>query len=149
MRPVTRVDSLMPAANYKTYSITAPISTHFRAATCEETNCPNLANGWASVIDESTDLGQKQAHYIRKQSGRKFIETRNEAGLTRFEFASGQTCFTPHKVRLERPEIFRVRGGDYRGNPRNTPVVTHKNAEDWRDDFANHQAQLATRLDQG
>lgn len=148
MRPVNRIKPALPASAMKTYAIDAPRDTHWRPATCAEVGCSHLEHGWKSIVDESTELGARQAWYIRTQSGRSFVETRDASGLTTFTFAPGQRCFTAHKVRTGRPELFVVRGGDWRGNPRGTTRV-HASPEDWVDDFATHQDKLATRLAQG
>lgn len=144
-----RLQPNMRSADYKTYSIKAPLSSHFRVGTCEEAGCPNYLNGWKSVIQESNDLGQQQAHYIRKQSGRKFTESRDAFGLTVFEFEAGQTCFQEHQVRVDRPELYVVRDGDWRGNPRGTQARVHTSPELWLEDFAEHQDQLAKTIERG
>jgi len=148
-RPSFRLQPQLPAGSMKTYQVLAPKATHFRRATCAEVDCANYLNGWKTPIDESTDLGKKQAHYIRNSQGRHFTEDRNIApGITMFIFEAGQTCFSEHQVRLDKPEIYLVKGGDWRGNPTGMKRE-HVNAGDWVDDFANHQDQLATRLNQG
>lgn len=142
---LNRIEPNLPAAAYKTYQIIAPKSTHYRPATCEEVECDMYQNGWKSIIDESTDLGKKQAHYIRYESRRSFKTERLPNGLTSFYFEPGQQCFYEHQVKLDRPEIYVVTGGDFRGNPLGTAPVRHKNAADWQDDFANHQDKLANQ----
>lgn len=149
MRPVNRVEPQLPASAMKTYEIIQPLSTHFRPATCAEVECGAHVNGWATTVDESTELGGKQAYYIRKQSGRQFSEEKIESGLTRFVFAPGQTCFRQHRMTLEREPIYRVRSGDWRGDPRRGGVFTYRDGDDWVDDFATHQQKLADRLEQG
>lgn len=144
-----RLAPAMAAADYKTYSIKAPVSTHFRVGTCEEAGCLNYLNGWKSVIQETNDLGKQQAHYIRKQSGRKFTESKSPLGLTVFEFEAGQTCFQEHQVRVDRPELYIVRDGDFRGNPRGTQSRVHANPALWLEDFAEHQDQLAKTIERG
>lgn len=147
---VNRFGPALPVTAVKTYQVLIPKETHFRPATCAEMNCPNYEHGWRTLIDESADLGQGQAHYIRKQSGRKFVEERQPDGLTAFTFEAGQRCFTQHRTRIEdRPEIYLVRDGDWRGNPRGTTPRRHANPGDWVDDFANHQSALADRLARG
>lgn len=146
MRPVNRITPVLPSTAFKTYQVVAPPSTHWRPATCEEIECAAMASGWQSLIDERTELGQQQAHYIRRESGRRHTERRDEAGMTVFEFVSGQRCFAPHKVRLARPEVYLVRGGDWRGNPAGQ-VRKHVNAEDWTEDFALHQERLAEQIE--
>lgn len=144
-----RLDPLMPAQNYKTYEMKAPQSTHFKSVGCEEASCPNMENGWMSFINEATELGKGQAHYIRKQSRRQFAEERAVDGTTKFIFSPGQQCFEVHKKRIEKTPLFFVRGGDWRGNPRGTRPYQHKNADDWVEDFSEHQDEIATRLNRG
>jgi hypothetical protein len=107
-------------------------------------------NGWQSTIDESTVLGQQQAHYIRKQSGRAFTESRTEGALTVFSFEAGQRCFDAgnHRARLDRPELYLVRGGDWRGNPTGEQRQ-HANAADWVEDFGEHQQRIADQIERG
>lgn len=148
MRPVFRPEPALPASAMKTYGIVAPKSTHYRPATCVEVDCPNHLNGWQTVVDESTDLGQAQGHYIRNEAGRRYTEAR-EAALTTFTFEAGQQCFREHEARLDRPEIYVVRDGDWRGNPRGTGPRIHKDPQGWIDDFGEHQERLADRLGRG
>lgn len=144
-----RVAPLMPVTAYKTYRIASPISTHFRPATCAEADCGAYLHGWVSTIDESTVLGQQQAHHIRKESGRAFTEQRLPTGLTEFTFEAGQRCFKgDHQVRLDRPELYLVRDGDWRGNPTGEKRQ-HHNAKDWIEDFGEHQQRLADEHQKG
>lgn len=145
---VTRIQPKLPVANMQTYQMVAPRPTHFREATCMEIDCPNLEYGWKTVIDETTDLGQMQGHYIRKESGKKFVESRDALGMTVFTFEAGQKCFQPHQVRLDKPEIFLVRGGDWRGNPRGE-IRRHVRPEDWVEDFAEHQGKIIDAIEKG
>jgi hypothetical protein len=138
----------LPASARKTYQILSPAETHTRKVTCTEADCPYQANGWRSVIDESTELGIRQASYIRHQSGRQFTVLA-EGGLTVFVFEAGQTCFQEHRASLDRPAHYIVRDGDHRGNPLGTAPRVHANSDDWVDDFATHQQGLADRLQQG
>lgn len=146
MRPLTRIQPQLPPQSRKTYGISAPAATHFRRATCAEVDCTHYLRGWKTTVDESTDLGQKQAHYIRRESRRGHTESRTAAGLTEFLFEAGQRCFRPHQVRVDRPEIYVVRQGDWRsyGDRRR-----HTRAEDWVEDFSEHQDRLADRLRRG
>ncbi len=144
---LNRAEPQLPAAAMKTYSISSPKATHHRRATCAEVDCQAQLRGWATEVDVSTELGARQANYIRMKSGRAFIAT--EAGtIVRFTFPAGQTCFAEHLVPLGRPEFYLVRDGDWRGNPRGTSAQRH-NADTWVDDFANHQQKLADRLQEG
>jgi hypothetical protein len=144
---VNRILPNLPVGSYKTYQLSAPRGTHWRPSTCDEADCEFYVNGWSTAIDESTELGKGQAYYIRNQSGRRFTEDRH-GSLTTFRFEAGQTCFAEHEARLDRPELYIVRGGDWRGNPTGE-VRQHTRASDWVDDFADHQQTLADRINQG
>jgi len=143
-----RIAPRLPVEAVKTYQISKPIPTHFRPGSCAEARCENMQHGWQTIVDEATDLGARQARYIRRDSSRRFTETRDESGLTMFIFEPGQTCFAHHQISLEREPLYIVRGGDWRGNPRGE-TWQHANADDWVDDCANHQQALADRLSQG
>lgn len=142
-----RLQPQMSPQAYKTYQITAPRATHYRKGTCEEAECQQYRNGWITRIDEVTDLGARQARYIRKQSGRKFTEARSPVGLTTFSFPAGQSCFKEHQVPLERDPLYVVKQGDYRAYS-GTPML-HKRPDDWVDDFANHQDKIKTAIERG
>ena len=148
-RTLNRMAPALPADQMKTYAIHAPLNTHFRDATCEESDCQAYQHGWRSTIDETSNLGQMQAHYIRRESGRGFTEEKTEDGMTVFTFKPGQKCFQQHKARLDRAELFVVRDGDWRGNPRGTEARVHKRAADWVDDFAEHQDRIHTLAERG
>lgn len=143
-----RAAARLPVEAVTTYQISAPPSTHFRAAACADVDCANMAHGWRTILDETTDLGARQAAYIRRDSGRAFTEAHDEAGLTVFTFQSGQTCFGTHRVSLEREPLYIVRGGDWRGNPRQE-MRQHSRAVDWVEDFGEHQQTLADRAERG
>jgi hypothetical protein len=127
--------------HYKTYQIVAPRSTHTRAATCAEVECGNYARGFKVMCETETSLGAAQAKYIVEQSGRRYsVVTRGTT--VEFIFPAGQQCFAQHRVSLEREPLFRVKGGDARGNPLRIAPTQHTNADDWVDDFANHQIKI-------
>lgn len=143
-----RPDPQLPVTAVQTYAIHAPRSTHFVDATCVQVECADWQNGWRSRIDERTELGMGQAYYIRKESGRSFREEKDEQGLTVFTFAPGQRCFRgPHRRRLDRPEIYVVRNGDWRANL--GLKRQHVRAADWVEDFALHQQAVANRQQRG
>jgi hypothetical protein len=142
-----RVDPKAPVEAMKTYGLRAPLATHFREATCEQAGCPAFQNGWRTVIDERTDLGQRQARYIRKESGRRF-EAMWEGGLTVFLFEAGQRCFGRHHMPLDREPTYLVLGGDWRGNPTGERRV-HQRGEDWRDDMSTSLDATRRRQERG
>ena len=117
--------------NKKVYSIASPLDTHTRPATCTEVGCQAQENGWIVPVDESSDLGQRQAFYIRNHSGRAHTESR-EGPSTVFQFPPGQQCFINggHRVSLERPEFYVVRD---RGQ-----AFQHSGPDPWLDDCSTH-----------
>jgi hypothetical protein len=143
-----RIAPALPPHAMKTYGIAQPAETHWRPAGCGDVDCAPHANGWVTEVDETSTLGQMQAHYIRVESGRRFVESRTAEGFTRFEFEAGQTCFTQHQVPVEREPVFLVRGGDWRGNPLRTSRI-HNRPEHWVEDFAEHQGRIAAAMEAG
>lgn len=132
----------------KTYAVLTPKATHTRPAACSEVDCPHYLRGWRTVIDESTELGQRQAWYIRNQSGRAYTEDRDQQpGLTVFTFEAGQSCFSEHTIQT-RPELYVVRGGDWRGNPVGDKRI-HDRPEHWVEDFAEHQDGIRRQIEKG
>jgi hypothetical protein len=146
-RPVNRLTPVMPVQAYKTYQLSAPISTHHRRASCAEVECERWRNGWVTALDERTEDGARRAGYIRTRAGRAFRERPDPSGLTVFTFSPGQRCFKPHFTPLERDPLCVVRGGDWRGLIGQRRV--HQRPEHWVEDFALHQDSLATRFQRG
>lgn len=142
-RPLTRVDPAMPVGSYNTYQAVHPTDETVVAA-CQSAGCEAFRLGWDTAVDEDTDLGRRQAAYIRQESGRSFRELKTEAGLTVFRFENGQRCFADHHTR---PTVYLVRRGDWRANL--GLVRPHVRVGDWVEDFAEHQDRLADRLRQG
>lgn len=140
----SRIEPVGPASAYKTYLIRQPRDTSVVAA-CHEVGCEAWRNGWETVVNEATELGAQQAQYVRTGSRRTFREQRTEAGLTVFRFESGQRCFTEHRTK---PQIFAVRGGDWRGNPTGFKRV-HQHPDDWVEDSAEHQQRVADQVERG
>lgn len=149
---VFRLAPQLPAAAYRSYRALAPLSTHFRPATCQEVDCPHYLSGWETAVDEQTDLGRRQAHFIRHDRERHHAEERNRggSGLTVFTFTPGQRCFNSgaHRTRLDRPERFFLTGGDYRGNPLRTPA-REVSATAWQDDLGEHQDRIIEMIRRG
>lgn len=130
-----RIQPAGKVTDYRTFQIARPLATHWRSASCEETDCEAYLNGW--VTRAATE---EQADYIRRHSGRTFVVV----GPNTFKFAPGQTCFAAadHRVPLEREGIYVARDGDWRGNPTGRSR-THVRPADWVDEFAEHQDRLA------
>jgi hypothetical protein len=144
---VTPLEPAGDPALYKTYAISSPLTTHTRVARCSEVECPNYLRGWRTVLDLSTDLGKRQARYIREKSGRHF-EVITEKPLLTLEFRAGQECFSEHRVPLHREPLYLVKGGDYRGNPLGVPTV-QRSERDWVDDFGDHQQKIKEAHERG
>jgi hypothetical protein len=159
--PAFRATPAMPVQAYKTYRVASPVGTHWREATCAEVDCERWRDGWDTIVDEGTGLGMQQAAYIRAecvsvlavvQPGdprRRYSESRGEDGRTVFSFPPGQQCFAgePHRVRLARPELYLVRGGDWRAN---TGLIRrHTGPADWVEDFAENQDRITTVINRG
>jgi hypothetical protein len=138
-----RLTPAMEAAHYTTYGI----HVKTRIATCQEFECDYWETGWYLRVDEKTEMGFKQALYLRRASGRRYREDVVEGGLTRFYFYPHQMCFTTHKLPAADERYIR-RNGDWRGNPRGE-IVTFRGPEDWADDGANHQSRLITAIQRG
>lgn len=141
---MSRIEPNLPVGAYQTYSITAQQDVAVVAA-CEQVGCEAWRHGWDSVIDESTQLGQQQAAYIRTQSRRTFREARTDAGLTVFRFEAHQRCFAEHRTR---PEIYLVRDGDWRGNPTGRRRQ-HTRPADWVEDMQENQGRLIEAQERG
>jgi hypothetical protein len=145
----------IPVEATKTYQILRPRDTHSRPATCAEVDCQHRRGGWVTVADERTDQGRLVASHVRRLGRpvgkplapavaarvRRYVEQHAD-GVTQFVFPPGQECFEPHRVTIERPALYVVRDGDYRGNPRGTAPIHHANGADWVEDSALHQQSL-------
>lgn len=145
---MTRITPAGKPIDYITYAIRAGRDGTVVSA-CRDVGCQNWAHGWETTVDEGTDLGKAQAAYIRQKSGRDFTELRigtvANPGLTVFRFAAFQRCFTEHRTR---PDVFLRRDGDFRGNP-TQQVHRHKRAQDWIEDFQEHEGSLADERQKG
>lgn len=149
-----RLEPKGPVWAYKTYLLKAPLTTHWRKATCAEVECEAFRKGWTSRVPGDSP----QAQYIRAMSGRTFTEHPAVdydtaigqdvplVGLTDFKFDPGQQAFASeehaHKIPLERDPLFIVRDGDHRGNPTGFRR-RHTSADHWVEDFALHQQHRA------
>lgn len=146
---VQRIVPLMPPQAYKTYGMSMPLASHWRPATCEEFECEAYRNGWVSTFDLSTDLGEKQYDYCTHDKTRSYSEQRVTLTLVKLVYKPGNRCFRAgdHKLPLERPAVFTVTGGDWRAYLSGPRV--HARAEDWVEDFSEHQDRLATVIQRG
>lgn len=135
-RPLYRPDPVGPPQAYKTYSMARRADTLIKTV-CEKVGCPAWRSGWETPIAEYTDLGARQAAFIRLHSGRTFREYRSN-GMTVFRFEPRQRCFTDHRTY---PVAYAVQWGDWRQRIGTRRV--HSSPGAWIDDFASHQYRLA------
>jgi len=124
----------------RTHAILAPLATHFRKATCEEVECEHYAHGWGVPAKHLTE---QDLHDI-KASGRAYTKVQIKEGEDHLWFAPGQPCFRAsiHVIRIDRPELFVVRDGDWRGNPRKTETQVFSSADSWADSLNTNLEQL-------
>jgi hypothetical protein len=142
---VSRNEPVLPPGAYQTYEATAPLATHWRAATCEEVGCKAYTQGWTTdVVPDSPDEQRMTATY-----GRRFLVEKLENGFHRWHFPAGTVCFRVifHKLPLERPAIFTVRSGDWRGT--DGVIREFKDGEQWVDAFATHQDGISKLVNRG
>lgn len=138
-----RIEPRLPVHAVKTYQATSAT----RPATCEEVDCPQYLGGWQTIVPDPSG----HADLVRSLRGRyRFTEEAQPGGLVAFTFPPGQRCFQQslHRLPAEGGERWLVRGGDWRGNPRQE-LREHTRAEFWVEDFAEHQQTLAERLERG
>ena len=130
-------------SEYSTYSVHTPLATHWRKATCEEVNCPQYLNGWGLRIEQVT----ARDVYTAEHSGRKFRRVQVGPGETWLVFEAGQPCFraSAHRKKIERPELFVLRRGDFRapGDP------VKLGASSWLDSFGENQENLSAAIERG
>ncbi len=144
---MNRLPVAAPASMYQTFSIRAPKSTHWQPATCEEVSCEYYTRGFKVSLDESKPVGSGNAAMLRADKTRTKREYRDEFGMTIFEYPPGTKCMNKHSKRLEKPEIFIVRDGDHRGNPKGTPTRTHTSADSWVEEFSETQDKIIKRIE--
>lgn len=131
----------------KTFQVVAPAATHYRPATCEEVECEQYRNGWQVRVEGLTPADLHTA----RNCGRSFREVQVAPGETWLVYAPGQPCFraSQHKAPVGRPELYFVREGDWRGNPRGTRPRQHSKPEHWVEEFGEHQQTLADEIEKG
>lgn len=135
---INRMQPRVPPQMMQTYSVAAPLRTHWRPATCAEVECGSYLRGWRTIVPAQG----VHADYIRSQSGRRYTVELGPDGLATFTFEAGQRCFHAHdhRVPLGRPPVYLVRAGDWR---QSTPLRNHSGADPWVDDLRSHTERVA------
>jgi hypothetical protein len=149
---LNRIQPLLPPQHYKTYSARAPLSTHWRPATCEEVDCEDYRYGFVTTIDVGTELGQRQFDFLTKRDKKRSHTRQNVGnGLWKFVYKPGTICmkYQDHRVPIGMPPLLLVVPGDWRGNPMHAPTIRHRSVENWVEDFALHQDRLAETAKRG
>jgi hypothetical protein len=130
---------------YRTFMAHTPRERK-RKAGCVEYGCVAMRKGWATAVDESTELGMMQALYIRKSSGREFTEERGGDGLTTFRFKAGQECFARDRHLVDDgPPLLGIANGDWRAADR--PVVVGES--EWTGRLGDSVLAIAERREKG
>lgn len=150
---------------YDTYGVVMPKATHTRAGKCEEMeiictsiskgsdgseqfcpekHCGHWAHGWATMLDVSTDLGQRQARYIIDRSGRHWKAKQDGAKVV-FTFPAGQQCFVDHRIPLEREPLFTFKHSHLITGERAAVI----NGREWLDRFGQNQLNLKDQIEKG
>lgn len=144
---VLRLVPAVAAEGYQSFRILAPLSTHWRPASCAEVGCEEYLNGWALRVQGLTE----EDLHTAMNCGRRYRRADIGEGCTLLVFEAGQPCFrtTGHRVRVDRDERFFVTGGDWRGNPLGIPPREHTRAADWQEHFAEHQDRIHTAIERG
>lgn len=133
---------------YQTFALLRPRGSHFRPATCQEFECDEFIEGFVFSCDTSTDLGQRQFHYITHDKSRSYSMQRVGQYLFKFVYGPGNDGFAhEHVLPLHRPPKAIVFGGDWRAQTSEARV--HTSVENWTDEHWNHNDKLATIRQRG
>jgi hypothetical protein len=148
---VQRIAPLLPATAMKTFEVRMPLSTHFRPASCQESDCNHWRDGWVTGFSD-VDLPHKweaaQTYGgIAHRRGLRFTVQRVGNTVT-FTFPPGQQCIEGHRVAIDRPPLYIARDGDWRGNPRKVSRL-HANAQDFREDWLTTEDRFRTLQKRG
>ncbi len=147
-RPLLRPGPATPVTGMQTYAVTSPRATHTRPGTCPEVGCLHHRRGWATTVLAGS---QEERDLLRGCRGdidgyrRPFRRRVDDPGpgFVRYVFEAGTACFriAQHRVPLERPPLYVVRGGDWRAH---TGVIRkHTGPDAWVNDFGEHQDRIA------
>lgn len=140
-----------PASAYQTFQIRTPRGPEFdRPVTCEEVDCDAWRNGWITRVP----FGSELEHTVRvARSRHPWAAAQAEGGEMVFTYAPGTPCFrsATHRlpIRPDLPQIFLVKDGDWRGNPRGTQPRIHQRPEDWVEHAQEVTANVVDRIERG
>lgn len=150
MRRLNRPEPALPVTAMQTYAIKSPVETHTKPAHCRDVGCLDYQLGWTF----KTIAGSDDDRFFRRACAGAVDGIRRPFTVSRdgifviFRFEAGVRCrkATAHRLSLERPEIYLVRGGDWRAN---TGLIRrHNRPEHWVEDFAETLDATARRTGQ-
>lgn len=153
MRPLNRAplpvdrETGRPLADgaFTTFTMHAPLATHFIELPCKVAQCKRYVHGWTTVLDpkreEHLPLIQ---HIVSGRSGRRWSYGENTPeGYLSFVFPPGQSCFrnSHHQRDESKDELYVVRRGDFR-TPYGQRDPKAMSPDLWLETFANNQNAL-------
>lgn len=153
MRPINRMPAALPIGAMQTYRVSSPRSTHTRPATCAEVGCAAYLKGWVTTVPRGSDQERALRQYVGRHAPDGLRRDGKEVTAigspnVEFLFNPGSPCFkaSTHRVSLQRPELFLVRGGDWRAN---TGLIRrHHRPEHWVEDMSETLDKVARRAGQ-
>lgn len=143
----SRPEPALPAHLMETHQIAAPLATHWRPASCEEVGCLQFHHGWMIPITGLDDGDMWQLEHC----GRRYRHMEVEGHGPVYVYEPGQPCFRSHehRIRLDRPELFVVRGGDWRTTVRQSikagQFTRFSGADAWMDHLHGRMDQITGR----
>lgn len=138
-----------PVHAYETFQVsTSQAPEHWRRATCEEIDCEAWRFGWVTRVPAGGELEAT----VRSAVPGMWLTAELDGGETVFTFPPYTPCFRASQHRLPRadsvPELFVVRGGDWRGNPTGQRRV-HQRPEDWAEHLHESTDRITEALRKG
>lgn len=152
LRQLSRPTPTLGVSKMVTYAVKSPVSTHTRPATCAEIECVVWCAGFTLTLPVGSDKIEHVKQLMRGELDgiqRLDAKVQRDGNLVHIRFAKGTPCLsaTRHRVSLNRPELYVVRGGDWRGN---TGVLRkHTKPEHWVEDFEENLAGTRRVLNGG
>ncbi len=140
MRPINRPAALLPVSAMQTYQISSPRTTHTRPGSCEEAKCKPWKNGWLTIVPKGSPQESLLRSLIGRHAADGLVRHATEEpdagdGMVGFRFEAGNPCFkaSEHRVSLNRPELYLVKDGDWRGS--RGLIRRHGKPELWVEDM--------------
>lgn len=135
----------LAAEAFTTFTMHAPLATHFIELPCKVAQCKRYVHGWTTVLDPKREEHLLFIqHIVSGRSGRRWShgETTPEGYLS-FVFPPGQSCFrnSHHQRDESKDELYVVRKGDFRTpyGKRDPKVMS---PDLWLETFAKNQNVL-------